>query len=352
MAINFPSNPTNGQTYTNPSTGVVYTFSNTNSLWLASTIPTSIPVTSVVVEYLIVGGGGSGANADSSVTPAGGGGAGGLLQGITLANTNISYDIVVGAGGVSGSADSIQTSNPGSYSKFGSILAVGGGGANRSVSNDSIFDCVGGSGGGARNTTFRGAPGIQGQGYKGGNHDVTMTGGFLSGGGGGAGNVGLDSANTFTGSNYRSGNGGVGIWSSISGSNTAYAGGGGGGARFTGSSLGTVYAGYGGQGGGGDGGVSTGGLNPATTNVNAKGFSSIPANSNTYASGVNGTINTGGGGGGSGGQGISGSGGSGVVILSYSTAYSNATVTGTPTYSEINNKRIFTFTGSGSITFN
>jgi len=40
------------------------------------------------------------------------------------------------------------------------------------------------------------------------------------------------------------------------------------------------------------------------------------------------------------------------VILSYPTSSANATSTGSPTYSEADGNRIFTFTGSGSITFN
>lgn len=36
MAINFPSSPTNGQQYTNPSTGLVYTYSTSSSSWIVS----------------------------------------------------------------------------------------------------------------------------------------------------------------------------------------------------------------------------------------------------------------------------------------------------------------------------
>ena len=36
MAINFPSNPIDGQQYTNPTTGVVYTFSNSELSWIVS----------------------------------------------------------------------------------------------------------------------------------------------------------------------------------------------------------------------------------------------------------------------------------------------------------------------------
>lgn len=33
MAINFPSNPTDGQTYSNPVNGIQYTYSNTSTSW-------------------------------------------------------------------------------------------------------------------------------------------------------------------------------------------------------------------------------------------------------------------------------------------------------------------------------
>jgi hypothetical protein len=49
-----------------------------------------------------------------------------------------------------------------------------------------------------------------------------------------------------------------------------------------------------------------------------------------------------------------GAGGSGVVILAYSDIYPEATsTTGSPTYSAISRSgyRVYTFTGSGSITF-
>ena len=36
MAINFPNNPTNGQQYTNPTSGVIYTYSNTSTTWEVS----------------------------------------------------------------------------------------------------------------------------------------------------------------------------------------------------------------------------------------------------------------------------------------------------------------------------
>jgi hypothetical protein len=70
-----------------------------------------------------------------------------------------------------------------------------------------------------------------------------------------------------------------------------------------------------------------------------------------------GTVNTGGGGGGrfqSGASAAGANGGSGVVIIAYSTAFDLATATtGSPTIDSSSRAgfHVYTFTGSGSITF-
>jgi hypothetical protein len=65
-----------------------------------------------------------------------------------------------------------------------------------------------------------------------------------------------------------------------------------------------------------------------------------------------GGTNTGGGGGG---MGISvtlgGAGGSGIVVVAYSTAFKDATATGTYTRTLSGGNQIYTFTGSGTINF-
>jgi len=71
---------------------------------------------------------------------------------------------------------------------------------------------------------------------------------------------------------------------------------------------------------------------------------------------VNGSANTGGGGGGNGagGSATAGTGGSGVVIIAYTTEFDEATsTTGSPTYSSASRAgyHVYTFTGTGSITF-
>jgi hypothetical protein len=68
---------------------------------------------------------------------------------------------------------------------------------------------------------------------------------------------------------------------------------------------------------------------------------------------TDGTVNTGGGGGGGGiNPATSTAGGSGIVILRYPNIYPDAaSTTGSPTYANIGGYKIYTFTGSGSITF-
>jgi hypothetical protein len=45
-------------------------------------------------------------------------------------------------------------------------------------------------------------------------------------------------------------------------------------------------------------------------------------------------------------------GGSGIVIIKYSSSYAAATATtGSPTYTNVNGFRTYTFTGNGTITF-
>jgi hypothetical protein len=67
---------------------------------------------------------------------------------------------------------------------------------------------------------------------------------------------------------------------------------------------------------------------------------------------VAGTANTGGGAGGGNNTGSSVAGGSGVVILRYPDNFKDAvSTTGSPTFTTTGGYKIYTFTGSGSITF-
>jgi hypothetical protein len=119
------------------------------------------------------------------------------------------------------------------------------------------------------------------------------------------------------------GAGGPGRISNISGTPVAYAGGGGGGAWQNSSQIAP-----GGIGGGGNAGYY--------------GVTTI----------YNGTTNTGGGGGGAYTVAYSGTGGSGIVIIRYPSTYNlPASVTGTYTTTVVAGYRIYSWTGSGSITF-
>lgn len=218
---------------------------------------------SLDIDYLIVGGGGGSATTDS-----GGGGGGGVLMG----SMNISrgeFPVIVGAGGRSNaSRPQYDLGTKGGDSSFVSMTAFGGGcGTYYTVQPSS-----GATGGGVAHNCcglFR-APGIAGQGYRGG----LGTWLYGYGGGGGAGGEGQN------GTSLKTGDGGIGVASSITGSSVYYGGGGAGGNNGYGNS---VTTGVGGLGGGGN-------------------------------RGVRGTDGLGGGAGGN-----SGIGGSGVVIVRYRT---------------------------------
>ena len=262
-----------------------------------------MPLSSLSASYLIVAGGGSGGAYIGGTGLGGGGGAGGLLSGSALTiDTNSTYVVTVGAGGV---GTSTSTGTNGANSSFSAYAtsAVGGGYGGLTSAGAS-----GGSGGGGGGNLSLNAGGTatSGQGYAGGSSAVAS---YIGGGGGGAGAVGTNGAAGVGGS------GGVGVSSSITGTATYYAGGGG-------ASGGT--AGTGGNGGGGNG--------------------------STSGAGSAGTANTGGGGAGSTGSSgttAGGNGGSGVVIISYAgstqqMAGGTVTITG--------GNVIHTFTSSGYLT--
>jgi len=298
-----------GYPYTPISIGGSAFFNGTSDYLFSTTITTPS------VEYLIVAGGGGGGSADNSDGGGGGGGAGGLLTvaGVFVpAGTPIT--VTVGGGGTGRANNSGLAGSNGTDSVFGSITATGGGGGGAFATPGGS----GGSGGGAFGRASQlGGAGTSGQGFFGANSG----GGALGGGWGGTGGGGAG-ASSIINSNANGTAGGAGVASLITGTSVTYAGGGGGG-----SGGGGAVGGAGGTGGGGAGGRNT---------VNA----------------VAGTTNSGGGGGGSGVIANGANGGSGIVIIRYSDNYPVATATvGSPTYTVSGGYRIYTFTSSGSITF-
>jgi hypothetical protein len=267
------------------------------------------PVTPFSLNYLVIAGGGSGGSAKWATNfGSGGGGAGGYLSGSATLSNLLTFTVIVGAGGPTGSIyDQIGFNGSDSVfdSSFLSVVSTAGGGGGRN----------GGSGGGSL-ADLPYLPiglGIPGQGFNGANGPSNGE----CGGGGGAGQAGATGATTAKG--------GDGLtW--LDGVTRA---GGGGGTRSL-SSAGGALSGPGGAGGGGRG---------ANTDVNPDVLATA------------GTVNTGSGGGvgwpSLGEYEIGGAGGSGIIKVRYAgtprATGGTITQSGGFTYHE--------FTSSGTLTF-
>jgi uncharacterized repeat protein (TIGR02543 family) len=326
-----------GVSVTRSGNDCIVTFtSGTNNNW---TVPTGVSA----VRALVVGGGGGG-----GAWVGGGGGGGGFRDVSSVAVTpDSTVAVTVGSGGTPAVASGGQYNNivgtNGGESKFGAILAAGGG---KGGSHDptggtlsaSLKPTDGGSGGGGTGRGVQSSAGYvtlstgalgntpstsPSQGNAGGNGHVGSV--WVAGGGGGAGGAGGNATSTSGGA------GGAGASSNITGSTVLYAGGGGG----------IVYNSTSGAGSGGTGGGGAGGAN---------------------TTGVSGTANTGGGGGGGGSNtsqtSTGGSGGSGIVIVRYTifTAGSGAcsqsytqSGTGTVTVAESNGYCYLAFRNTGAV---
>ena len=269
----------------------------------------TVPAGITKLDYLVVGGGGGGAS--------GGGGAGGVLMANDYSVTpGTAISVAVGRGGDGGTGGNGTTSlaTKGSPSTFANITALGGGkgGDNSSSSTDvngasgggSRFDCTNQNcGNGIAGTS------VAGQGNNGGYSTYNSYG--AGGGGGGAGGAGLNTTR-----NYIGGKGGIGLASSITGTETYYGGGGGGGinnnhCQYVGVDANdnlTFDSLVQSVNGGGPGGLGGGGRGSSW------GYSC--GNRGQMANATAGAANTGGGGGGTDPEDIAaGAGGSGVVIL-------------------------------------
>ena len=286
-----------GGTVTNSGSNRIHTFTSSGNF--------VNNIAGLQVEYLVIAGAGG-----SGRQHGGGGGAGGYRCSVVGENSggNVSAEskltlsttgnktVTIGAGG-SGSPAAYARGTSGNDSVFDSITATGGG-AGGSFQN-SINNAGGGSGlaggsGGGAGSCQNGGPGL-GQGGNTGGAGTSNQGfgggdsAYAGAGGGGAGGVGEDGAGSSPAGD--GGNGGAGLSSSITGSAVARAGGGAGGSY--GSSNQTA----------GSRGIATAGAGNGGWGAE---------------SGTNGTANTGGGAGGGGvlANGAS-SGGSGLVVVRY-----------------------------------
>ena len=240
------------------------------------------------VDVLVIAGGGGG-----GVDNGGGGGAGGLRS---FTNQRVQpgagIQVTIGAGGAAGDASPSTSAGAGTDTVFANPLSPitsdgGGFGGSNNIAPGPGNAGSGGSGGGVGGGTTATAgsgntpPTSPSQGNAGGaaGNDAGPAFSKCGGGGGGAGGAG-------TAGNNAAGFGGIGSPSTITGTDTLYAGGGGGGNENSNNNS----AG-GGIGGGGNGAV------PNAT------------------AGIAGTTSTGSGGGGGQGSGDGGAGGSGVVIV-------------------------------------
>jgi hypothetical protein len=263
-------------------------------------------------DVLVVAGGGGGAGRDGFA--GGGGGGGGVIYTSDYSvSPGTSYSITIGSGGTRTTSGPDVDATSGQNSSFASIVAIGGGyGAfgNNGAGN-------GGSGGGSDRASEQEGLGTAGQGNNGARGS-----GFAGGGGGGASTAGSEPPEDGLG-RLTGGNGGNGFSSSISGTTLTYGGGGGGGGL--GGNLGGSGGGSGGSGAGGN-------TVPAGTPFPNQGGGGGGANISTN---------------------LGSSGAAGVVIISYPQQYSNAaSVSGSPTLTIANGRKIYKWTsGSGSITF-
>jgi hypothetical protein len=291
---------------------------------IQSRFPTNYEGDFTETNYLVVaGGGGGGSSLNNS---AGGGGAGGLLSGSLTLHKGETYTVTIGSGGTT--VLNSTGSNGSNSVLFGNdittVTAIGGGGGGiQFVSGSGGTESVGssgGSGGGAAYYTLitgsLGGTGTVGQGNQGG---ASLAGAEANAAGGGGAGGNADSIISLYNNTSP---GGIGAISNITGTSTYYAGGGGGGIYSVLGETGSI----GGLGGGGQGG--------------------------TNGSGSAGSANTGGGGGGAASGSLGGVGGSGVVILSMDRRgwRTDISSTGNPSVAFANNRTIYTFTTSGTIT--
>lgn len=292
-----------GSTAQRPSTtgtgGAYYTtstglFSGTSMVHVFTATGTSYFTVTNTLTVAFLLIGGGGGGGGGPAVAVGGGGAGGMVTGTSVLSAGVTYTITVGTGGNGGAG------GPGGVGTTSSIVAPGG----------TNIRALGGGGGAAGSTGLAGGPGGSGGG-----------GAYLASGGSATQPATTQTVILGTYTNYGNaggpssspnnagggGGGGAGAVGGTGGSGFAGAGGAGRANSITGSPV--TYAG----GGGGGGNGFTGGL--GGSGVGGQGGSN-PSGSN----GLPATYYGGGGGGGSTGANPGGYGYPGVVVLSYSAA--------------------------------
>lgn len=297
-----PGTPATGMHRMNTTTGFA-------EYWTGSQWASYGNLSTTSIDYLVVAGGGGGGGSAGDGWNAGGGGAGGMVSGTGLAITpGTLYTVTVGAGGGAGTSVSTNTGSgttqgsDGGGSSIGALVTtVGGGGGGASSGAGSAGSKTigrnGGSGGGAGvnfgGSTPPGGSATSGQGNAGGSGSTT-------GNGWGAGGGGKSAAGT---SNTVGGGGGSGAASSITGTSVTYAAGG-----------------------------STGVPSPSNATANTGNG----GNSSACPAGV---------------AVPSANGGSGIVVVKYPNTFKAAIASGSFTYTVVGTENVYTFTGSGTITF-
>ncbi|CAN2241091.1 lectin_L-type domain containing protein [Candidatus Planktophila versatilis] len=286
------------------------------------------------LQYLVVAGGGAGGTAQVvGEFASGGGGGGGVRTGVALTASQQVISARVGQGQVSlGCVQGRGQSSTISGDSISAISATGGGSGACIPNTSSPYTMTaansGGSGGGGGSWATSSAAAGSGnlgsyspvEGFAGASAriDGSYSQGQAGGGGGGAGAIG-GSPTLLSGNNWNAGSGGIGVQSSITGSDVYYGGGGGGGKR-TGGIYGAV--GTGGNGGGGNGGDGS-------------------------SQGTSGAAGLGGGGGGNS-KTLGNDGGSGVIIIRWITA--SAPIYTGPSFDTLTAGLTETFTVTGSAT--
>ena len=210
------------------STGGTKTIDSTNSVHAFTTSGNFKPSFTGTVEYLQIAGGGSGAGTPGGGGRGGGGGAGGLVYAHSVpVEKDVTYSVVIGAGGAGSTSFTFNPAYQGSNTTTTLptvVDAIGGGG----------FGQPGGSGGGHFPTSSGQGVGVQSTqnpqpgGLSLGNSSSSPAGGARGGGGaGGPGYNGQPTAQNPQGLSLAE-RGGKGYALSISGTRVGYAGGGGG----------------------------------------------------------------------------------------------------------------------------